>query len=188
MQNKAILFVLILATSITGSVCIVNTSTRIPDCVTVSPSNGVIYPTAAVQPAVSVNGTLQYMLEKSNIIIFNITVIARPVGNYTNDTLVDGIWISAKICNTDSSRCINKTTPTKPTTKQSTEVRTAAQCTWARAKDWEAYVNIAASERMFIDYSNPNQNAKNAILNNLVNSSQSYQARCLRGEINQNNV
>lgn len=187
MRGLTTILTLMLISSVVWCSCVVDVNTGASNCINTSSTDDVIHPMTEAKQVPQTNATLQYMLEKSNVIITNVVVIAPPVGNYTHDTLVDGVWVSARVCNSDPSICINKTVANATTTKQPT-ARTAAQCAWARDRDWMVYVNINAAENMVIDYLTPNIDAKNAILDNLANSFQSYQARCLRGEINKNDV
>ena len=54
-------------------------------------------------------------------------------------------------------------------------------CSKERIMDWDTYCNIIHSQKIELDCVNTNEEAKSSILDNLANSKQSYQYRCLHG-------
>ena len=121
---------------------------------------------------------------KSEMLHF-IVKVGKPIV-YENATFikVNGVYISSKICKETPSACID-TTPAPPSTIIQpvvvAPVRTAAECAWARQRDFDAWVysqypNVSPAGMAEAD--------KNMLLDNMAQGSQSWQARCRRGEVN----
>lgn len=117
-------------------------------------------------------------------------VNASNSSNLTNQTHTIGTNNSIRIIvNSNNSNLTNLTNITGNSNNLTLIVnappaahKTTEQCAPARAQDWSAFCAILQSQGMVIDCLHANEASKNEILDRLVNSVQSYQARCLRGE------
>jgi hypothetical protein len=111
------------------------------------------------------------------------SIIAPAVLNTTKYVKVGDVYVSESVCKAYPKQCEVKPNQTTVAPKvQIPNKRTAAECSAARAKDWEIYCAIVRQEGFEIDCVNANVKAKNEILDNLAEGLQSWQAKCLRGE------
>jgi len=130
---------------------------------------------------------------RSNVIKVKVSILRKNATSSDASTFikVDGIYMSLATCkllHQNQDVCRNATVTTAPSVviypKADTStaiVRTAAQCAWAREKDWQ--------QQVWAQYPNLDPSTtgpgKEQFLDNAATGSLSYQYQCLRGTISQ---
>ena len=122
---------------------------------------------------------------KSVILRFSITIGRNITYEPATFIKVNGVYISSKICDETPALCVEAITAPKitKTPVAPKQLKTASQCAWARAKDWDSWCWQMLNSGDKIDCTNANPTAKNEILDNLAKGFNSNQAMCLRGAI-----